>query len=96
MLRNGRRAGNRLMRVFALAAERPHARLTPVVPGRLCGAVERNRWKRLLRESFRLNRDQFGGGVDIVVMPNRPPGGLKQSEVQQALLALYRKVKPRR
>ena len=94
VLRNGTRAGDRLMRIFALASDRSAARLTPGVPGRLCGAVERNRWKRLLRESFRLNKGSFGRGVDIVVMPNRPPGRLKRDQVERSLLSLYRRVKP--
>ena len=36
------------------------------------GAVVRNRWKRLLREAFRLRRDRLPAGVDLVVIPRRP------------------------
>lgn len=36
---------------------------------RLGGAVVRNRWKRLLREAFRLHRSEFADGIDLVVVP---------------------------
>ena len=36
---------------------------------RLGGAVTRNRWKRLLREAFRLTRPQLPAGTDLIVVP---------------------------
>ncbi len=32
-------------------------------------AVQRNRWKRRLREAFRLNREKLPSGFDLVVLP---------------------------
>jgi len=32
-------------------------------------AVIRNRWKRLLREAFRLSRERLPGGLDFVAIP---------------------------
>jgi ribonuclease P protein component len=34
-------------------------------------AVVRNRWKRIIREVFRLNRDKIPSGIDLVVRPRR-------------------------
>jgi ribonuclease P protein component len=46
-----------------------HARLGLSVSRRIGGAVVRNRWKRLLREAFRLSRLQLPEGIDLIVLP---------------------------
>ncbi len=47
----------------------PHARLGLSVSTRVGSAVVRNRWKRLVREAFRLRRGELPLGLDIVVVP---------------------------
>lgn len=91
--RQGRRIAGRLLRVHVRASDLPHPRLGISVPGRLCGAVDRNRWKRLIREAFRLNKAAFGPGLDLVVVPGRPPEGLKRPDVEAALLELARRIR---
>jgi len=34
-------------------------------------AVQRNRWKRIIREAFRLSRQQIPVGLDLVVRPQK-------------------------
>jgi ribonuclease P protein component len=46
-----------------------HPRLGVSASRRLGGAVVRNRWKRLLREAFRLSRSQLPPGIDLIVIP---------------------------
>ena len=48
-----------------------YARLGLSVSRKVGGAVVRNRWKRLLREAFRLRRADLPAGVDLVVIPRQ-------------------------
>jgi ribonuclease P protein component len=60
------------MTVFALPNAVGSTRLGITATRRVGGAVHRNRFKRVLRELFRLHRDALGEGLDIVV--NAHPG----------------------
>ncbi len=64
-----RSAADPLIVVFGFPNELPHTRLGISASRRLGGAVVRNRWKRLLREAFRLSCLRLPPGVDLVVIP---------------------------
>ncbi|HEX4143298.1 MAG TPA: ribonuclease P protein component [Pirellulales bacterium] len=55
--------------VYAAPNGLPHPRLGLSVSRKVGGAVQRNRWKRLLREAFRQSRPALPTGVDLIVIP---------------------------
>jgi len=64
-------ASDGVIRVHGCANEFSHPRLGMSVSRKVGPAVRRNRWKRLIREAFRLSRAQLPPGVDLVVIPQR-------------------------
>ena len=64
-----------------------HPRLGLSVSRKLGGAVLRNRWKRLIREAFRLSRPELPEGVDLIVIP-RPNAKPELDRLIASLTAL--------
>jgi ribonuclease P protein component len=62
-------ASDSLLLVFVLENGLPHPRLGLSVSKKVGNAVKRNRWKRLVREAFRLSRLELPTGIDMVVIP---------------------------
>lgn len=64
-------ASDQRLLVFAHSNDLPHPRLGLSVSRKVGKAVVRNRWKRLIREAFRLSRPRLPQGVDLVVIPRQ-------------------------
>jgi ribonuclease P protein component len=77
--------------IFAYRNGLTHPRIGISASRRIGGAVVRNRWKRLLRESFRLTCPQLPQGVDLVVVP-RPDAIPTLASLMESLPGLAARV----
>jgi ribonuclease P protein component len=86
-----RSQGNDLLVVYGCENNLPTSRLGLVVSRKCGNAVVRARWKRCLREAFRLSQHELPAGLDLVVLPR---GGAVPTTagVRQALVELTLKV----
>ena len=71
--RDGLRARGATLLVVGAPNGLPHARLGLSVGKSIWkGAVERNRVRRIFRESFRLAQHDLPPGLDLILIPGRP------------------------
>ena len=88
----GRRFGNGFFAVTASSNEQHGARLGMAVAVRTAGsAVERNRIRRIVRESFRLHQRELPA-VDLVVSAKPLARGAPGAALQASLAELWKKV----
>lgn len=85
VFKRGTRLPGRLFLLVYAANQERHDRLGLAVGRRVGGAVERNRAKRLLRESFRRASRAARGGYDLVVVAHPEIAGRRQAEVDREL-----------
>jgi len=80
-------AADGLLVIYCCQNDRPFPRLGLSVSRKVGGAVVRNRWKRLLREAFRLSQYELPAGMDLIVIP-RQGSEPELTALQQSLVRL--------
>jgi ribonuclease P protein component len=80
--------------VFYCSNGLSRTRLGITAPGRLGGAVLRNRLKRRLREVFRRNQGRIPPGWDIVVNPRPPVATVRFEKLEREMLRLFPSAAP--
>jgi ribonuclease P protein component len=88
----GRRFGNGFFGVTAIWNDKGGPRLGLAVAVRVAGGgVERNRIRRIIRESFRLHQHELPA-VDLVVSARNPAKDAPRADLHASLVALWKKV----
>jgi ribonuclease P protein component len=88
----GKSTGSQFVVVYCLKNGSTHNRLGITVSKKVGGAVQRNRVRRRLRESYRINETQFSGGYDIVIVSKFKSRFSEYNELESSVLSLFKKL----
>lgn len=64
-------AADKVLVIQAISNGLSYSRLGLLIGRKVGNAVQRNRWKRVIREAFRKQRNQLPSGMDFVVRPRK-------------------------
>ncbi len=88
--KNGRSKANKYLIMYILENNEGINRLGISVSKKVGNSVVRHRIKRLLKESYRLQEDMFNSGLDIVVIARGSASSISYSEMDSALIHLFK------
>ena len=86
--KNGRSYANKYLVMYVFPNGTGSNRLGISVSKKIGNSVERHRAARLIRESYRLSRNRFSSGLDIVIIARTGIRGVKCPVIEEALLHL--------
>ena len=87
--KNGLKVNEGVFAFYLLEKKQDGPRIGIVAPKYLGNAAERNRVKRIIRESFRKNKDKFEG-FDFIVRPKEAASSLTNAELAERFLSNFR------
>ena len=91
-------ASDSVLVMHAVRGKQTWTRIGLSISKRVGNSPMRNRWKRLIRESFRRRKSELPSGIDMVVRPKRgavPDYELVFKSVLKLAMQLDRKLKPK-
>ena len=86
--RNGKSKANKYLVMYVLENQLDSNRLGISVSKKVGNSVIRHHLTRLIRESYRLNKEMFNSGLDIVVIARESAKDRKYKKIESALLHL--------
>ena len=87
----GTSQANRYLVMYVLKNQYMKNRLGISVSKKVGNSVVRHRITRLIRESYRLNEEEFKNGLDIVVIARPSAKGRSFQEIENALLHVWKR-----
>ena len=95
VFRRGARVESASFLLLAVENGQRHHRLGLAAGRKVGGAVQRNRARRLLRESFRRNKHEGSAGLDLVLVAKHEIVGRSQGEVESEYRECLRRLAAR-
>jgi len=93
--RKGRSLGERVIVLFYRSNGLPYNRTAFLASRKVGNSVQRNRAKRLMRESWRMLEKEVSLGYDLIIIARNTINGKTCAQVQQSLERGLRKAKLR-
>lgn len=84
--RAGRSVPDRYVVLFLRENDLPYTRTAFLASKKVGNSVQRNRAKRLMRESYRLNEEKFSVGYDIIFIARNTINGRKLKDVEKSMM----------
>ena len=88
-----RSMANKLLIIYILKNKYGYNRVGFTVSKKVGKSVIRNRVKRLLRESYRLNEEKILQGYDIIFIARNTASKASYKKIENAMMHLFRKMK---
>ena len=84
--RSGESVPDRYVVLFYRKNDLPYTRTAFLASKKVGNSVQRNRAKRLMRESYRLNEGKFSSGYDLIFIARNTINGRKLKDVEKSLM----------